>query len=115
MRVTTDLWVSALLRRVFSAGCFAAVVRRGAAEAGAVFVVARDRSGRSTLYGPAPQTTYSSDKPEERLFTPAENLADGEAIERRLERERRFDPDLWILEVEAELKDLEAWLSIRTP
>ncbi|TIL61977.1 MAG: DUF1491 family protein, partial [Mesorhizobium sp.] len=28
MRVTTDLWVSALLRRVFGAGGFAAVVKR---------------------------------------------------------------------------------------
>ncbi|RUT88859.1 DUF1491 family protein, partial [Mesorhizobium sp. USDA-HM6] len=52
MRVTTDLWVSALLRRVFTAGGFAAVVKRGATEAGAVFVLSRGRLGEVVLYGP---------------------------------------------------------------
>ena len=61
MRVTTDLWVSALLRRVFGAGGFAAVVKRGATEAGAVFVLARTAAwARLPLFGPAPQTSYNS-------------------------------------------------------
>ena len=51
MRVTTDLWVSALLRRVFGAGGFAAVVNRGATEAGAVFVLTRGRLGDVALSG----------------------------------------------------------------
>ncbi|EHK53596.1 DUF1491 family protein, partial [Allomesorhizobium alhagi] len=55
MRVTTDLFVSALVRRIFAAGGFAAVVKRGATEAGAVFVIARGRLGDASLYGPAPQ------------------------------------------------------------
>lgn len=45
MRVTTDLWVSAMVRRVFSSSGFAAVIQRGATEAGAVFVLTRDRFG----------------------------------------------------------------------
>ncbi|MEP2580565.1 MAG: DUF1491 family protein, partial [Roseibium sp.] len=38
MRVTSEFFVSALVRRVFGEGGFAAVSRRGAPEAGAVFV-----------------------------------------------------------------------------
>ena len=68
MRVTSDFWVSALLRRVFGAGGFAAVVNRGATEAGAVFVLARGRLGEVALYGPAPQTSYDSAKPDDRFF-----------------------------------------------
>ncbi|MEQ1942247.1 DUF1491 family protein [Mesorhizobium sp. VNQ89] len=99
MRVTTDFWVSALVRRIFADGGFAAVVRRGATEAGAVFVVLRDRMGGVTLFGPAPQTSYDAAKPDERFFVRHE--LDGEsALDKFLEKEGRFDPDIWVIEVE---------------
>ena len=44
MRVTSEFFVSALIRRVFSSGGFAAVERRGATEAGAVFLRRRRAS-----------------------------------------------------------------------
>ncbi|KAB2853666.1 MAG: DUF1491 family protein [Bauldia sp.] len=115
MRVTTDLWVSALLRRVFAGGGFAAVVRRGATEAGAVFVLSRDRLGEVTLYGPAPQTVYDSAKPDERLFDRLEPVASAEALERKLEKESRFDPDIWIVEIEAGSTPVEDLVGLRTP
>jgi hypothetical protein len=101
MRLTTDFWVSALLRRVFGAGGFAAVVKRGAMEAGAVFVLSRDRLGEVTLFGPAPQTAYDTARPDDRLFARIEGLDGAAAIDARLEREKRFDPDIWIVEIEA--------------
>lgn len=112
MRVTTDLWVSALLRRVFSAGGFAAVLKRGAAEAGAVFVVHRRRFGDATLYGPAPQALYAEGPVEERRFVAVLNEADETAIAARLEKEARFDADLWVVEIEAE--DASPWIGIVT-
>jgi hypothetical protein len=115
MRVTTDLWVSALLRRVFAGGGFAAVVRRGAAEAGAVFVLSRDRLGGVALYGPAPQTAYGQAKPDERLFDRLEPVASAEALEKKLERESRFDPDIWIVEIEAGTTSVEDLIALRTP
>ena len=115
MRVTTDLWVSALLRRVFSAGDFAAVIKRGAAEAGAVFVMTRDQFGELRLYGPAPQTSYSTAKPDDRQFTPVEDAVDEKSIDRHLERERRFDPDVWVVEIEAENESVEELITITTP
>lgn len=115
MRVTTEIWVSAMVRRVFSGGGFAAVVRRGAAEAGAVFVLARDRSGEVTLYGPAAQTMYDTARPDERLFSQLEPGGNAEALERRLEKESRFDPDIWIVEIEAGGMPVEELIALRTP
>ena len=115
MRVTTDLWVSALVRRVFGAGGFAAVIERGATEAGAVFVTTRNRLGETALYGPAPQTAYDSAKPDERFFTPLSQGEDSAALEARLEREKRFDPDIWVVEIEAETAVAEELLAVRKP
>lgn len=112
MRVTTYLWVSALLRRVFSDGGFAAVVNRGATEAGAIFILSRDRLGNIALYGPAPQTSYDQAKPDERYFS-ALNVEDDAALEKRLERERRFDPDIWVVEIEAGKTPVQELISIK--
>lgn len=115
MRVTADLWVSALLRRVFSAGGFAAVAKRGAMEAGAVFVLARGRLGETALFGPAPQTSYDSAKPDERHFTLIGEGEEPDALEARLEREKRFDPDIWVVEIEAGAVPVEELISVRKP
>ncbi len=115
MRVTTDFWVSALLRRVFSDGGFGAVLSRGATEAGAVFILCRDRLGNVDLYGPAPQTSYDTAKPDERQFSLVESAQDGEVIDKRLDRERRFDPDIWVVEVEAGSRPLQDLVALTTP
>ncbi|ODT08289.1 MAG: hypothetical protein ABS58_03370 [Mesorhizobium sp. SCN 65-20] len=115
MRVTTDFWVSALLRRVFSDGGFGAVLSRGATEAGAVFILCRDRLGNVDLYGPAPQTSYDSAKPDERQFSLVESSDDAELIDKRLDRERRFDPDIWVVEVEAGSRPLRDLVALTTP
>lgn len=111
MRVTTDLWVSALLKRVFSGGGFAAVAKRGAAEAGAVFVIVRDRLGGATLFGPAPQTSYDTAKPDDRYFIRHE-LADEAALDARLEKEKRFDYDIWVVEIEPGQGTVEQFISV---
>ncbi|MER9405976.1 DUF1491 family protein [Mesorhizobium caraganae] len=115
MRVTTDLWVSALLRRVFGAGGFAAVVKRGATEAGAVFVLSRGRLGEVSLFGPAPQTSYDSAKPDDRFFTLLGSGEDASVLDARLEREKKFDPDIWVVEIEAGSVPVEELLSVKTP
>lgn len=115
MRVTADFWVSALVRRVFAAGGFAAVVRRGALEAGAVFVLARDRSGEATLFGPAPQASYDAARPDERFFTIVAAGEDVAALEARLEREQRFDPDIWVVEIEGGAIPVDQLIPVRTP
>lgn len=100
MRVTSDLWVSALLRRIFSEGGFGAVLRRGGDSAGAIFIVIRDRMGEAVLYGPAPQTGYDDAKPDDRLFVEMLRTTEETRIDERLAKEMRFDPDLWLVEIE---------------
>lgn len=111
MRVTSGLYVSALVRRVFAEGGFAAVARRGSESAGAVFIIVRDRMGAVALYGPAPQTGYADAKPDDRLFVRLPD-ADEEAVARRLERETRFDADLWLVEIEPAGPDAERLFSV---
>jgi len=113
MRVTTDFWVSALVRRVFADGGFAAVISRGAAEAGVVHILTRDRLGDVTLYSPAPQTSYDDARPEDRRFSCVAGLSP-EQLEQRLDKERRFDPDFWIVEIEPGRAGIAELISIAT-
>lgn len=101
MRLTSDFFVSAYIRRCGVEGAFAALRRRGGAEAGAIFILVDRLDGTGTLYGPASQSAYE-DRPSDRAFTrlhKAEVLP-REDIEVRIEKEIRFDPDCWIVEVE---------------
>jgi hypothetical protein len=103
MRLKSSIWVSAYLRRCDVEGAFAAVRRRGAEEAGAIFIKLNRLDGTGTLFGPAPQSMFEEARPADRLFTAlvggATPAADAD-IEARLTREIRFDPDVWIVEVE---------------
>src|SRR3978361_226519 len=71
MRLKSAIWVAAYLRRCQTEGIFGAVRRRGAEEAGAVFVKVATLDGNAVLYAPAPQTVYDDSRPVERLVAPA--------------------------------------------
>lgn len=103
MRLKSGIWVAAYVRRCHIEGAFAAVRRRGADEAGAVFIKLNRLDGTGTLYGPAPQAVFDEARPAERLFTTVIGgtvPASDPDIEARLTREIQFDPDIWIVEVE---------------
>jgi hypothetical protein len=76
----------------------AALRRRGAAEAGAVFVKVDRLDGTADLYGPAPQLFV--DDSGERLFSPILRGVMPLDVEERMTRELRFDSDLWLVEVD---------------
>lgn len=115
MRLTASFWVAALVRRVFSRGGFAAVERHGADDAGAIFLHLRDRMGVHTLFGPAPQAGYGEGKPQDRLFQLVGTFEDIDQLEARLEREIRFDSDLWVVELEPGTESLEEFVALMTP
>jgi hypothetical protein len=102
MRLKTALWVAAYLRRCEVEGVFGVVRRRGAEEAGAVFVRISRRDGTSDLFGPAPQSAFAASEGAARAFAPslAAQPAPDEAVEAYLAREVKFDPDVWIVELE---------------
>lgn len=100
MRLRADIFVAALIRRAQVEGAYATLRRRGAAEAGAIFVRVDRLDGTSALFGPASQSEINDDG--DRLFRRMHDDAwiDNLAVEDRLTREMKFDPDLWIVDIE---------------
>lgn len=101
MRLRSDIFASALIRRAEAQGAVAMLRRRGAAEAGALFIKLDRLDGRAAVYGPAPQSEELPDGVD-RLFSKvhAGDWVDPGEAEARLKREIMFDPDLWIVEIE---------------
>jgi len=102
MRLKASIWVAAYLRRCEIEGAFAVVRRRGADEAGAVFIKVARLDGTAEVFGPAPQTAFDEAHPADRAFIAAlKNQPAPEAdTEAYLGRQIKFDPDIWIVEVE---------------
>jgi hypothetical protein len=102
MRLKSALWVAAYLRRCHVEGVFAVVRRRGAEEAGAVFVRISRLDGTSDLFGPAPQSAFDATPGMDRRFSAslAKQPAADADVDAYLARELKFDPDIWIIEVE---------------
>ena len=110
MRVTSGIWVSALLRRAQTAGAFATVVNKGAQEAGAIFICVNNMNGQMTLYCPAPQSFYETDSLTDREFECVLEAVTVKELDERLVREKSFDPDIWIVEIED--KDARSFIEI---
>jgi hypothetical protein len=100
MRLKSEIWVKAYLRRCQVENVPAAIVRRGDNAAGAIFICVDRLDGTVDLYGPAP--AGFSDSEIERRWVSC--LGPGPVAQteanRYLARQREFDPDLWIIEIE---------------
>lgn len=102
-RLTSAIFVSAIIRRVNGTGGFAAVLRRGSDEAGAIFICVPGSAGRTALYGQAPQAVFAEhDNPSAggRLFECLGEALSQDEIDARFEKEARMDPDFWVVELE---------------
>jgi hypothetical protein len=97
-RLRSDFWVSAYLRRCGVEGVEAALRRRGAAEAGAIFVKIDRLDGTASLYGPAPQSLVGDTG--DRLYVPILRDVTPLEVEDKVRRELAFDSDLWLVEVD---------------
>ena len=102
MRLKSGLWVAAYLRRCRTEGAEAVLRRRGAEEAGAVFIKVARLDGTAEVFGPAPQSAFDEARPSDRAFIQclkAQPAPEAEA-EAYLARQIKFDPDCWIVELE---------------
>jgi hypothetical protein len=92
-RLTAEFWVRAYLARLRLADIPAFVTGRGDPTAGAVVVKL------NTLDGAARAFARSYDSTGTRVWMP---LAEGPEpeVDAALARQRRYDPDLWVIEVE---------------
>jgi hypothetical protein len=100
MRLKSGIWVAAYLRRRQIEGVAAVLRRRGSEEAGAIFIKVSRLDGSADLYGPAPQSAFDEARAVERMFDLALAEKPEADIEAYLARQIRYDPDLWIVEVE---------------
>ena len=101
MRLRSDIWVSAYLRRADIEGSSAVLRKRGAAEAGAIFIRLDRLDGTGALFGPAPQSVMTIEDATRRFCRMhPDEWVDPITIEDRLAREVKFDPDLWIIDIE---------------
>jgi hypothetical protein len=102
VRLKSAIWVSAYVRRCHIEGAFAVVRRRGAEEAGAIFVKISRLDGTAALFAPAPQTSFDEAHPADRFFISClkEEFSADEIAETRIRREIEFDSDVWVIEVE---------------
>lgn len=99
MRLKSGIWAAAFLRRAMAEGLYGAVVKRGAEEAGAVYVIVDHRDGTCHLFGPAPGPAYDEEGERRWIVELAPPATPGDA-NGLLDRRKRFDPDIWILEVD---------------
>ncbi len=99
-RLRSDFFVSAHLRRLDVANIPAVLRRRGAAEAGSIFVKVDRLDGSADLYGPAPQALFDDENSGDRRFSPLLQGSTPLDVEERLAKEVRFDSDLWIIEID---------------
>ena len=93
-RLKSALYVQALMRRCEVAGAGAYLVRRGAEEAGAVFLKENRLDGTCAVFSP-------SRRGEERVWTrPLGETCDEARAAEYFARQIKFDPDIWIVEIE---------------
>ena len=95
-RLASSVLVQALIRRAESEGGFGAVVAKGDANAGAIAVILLERGRRACLLERAlrPDGNYAWQDVSQQ---DTENERDFDDL---LKRKRRFDPDLWIVELD---------------
>ena len=113
MRLKSEIWVKAYIRRCQLEGAPAVLVRRGDADAGAIYIKVSRLDGTALLFGPAPAGLEEAR--EERRWQPClqRNPAPEPEADDYLLRQIAFDPDIWIVAVEdgAGRHFLDDWLS----
>ena len=94
-RLKAGIFVRALIRRAEVAGAQAYVLRKGAEEAGAVYLKLSRLDGSCTVLN---QVVAGEG---ERVWTrPLGEACDDARAQAYLDKQIKFDPDIWIVEIE---------------
>lgn len=93
-RLTSEIWIAAYLTRLRLAAIPAFVVQRGDNTAGAVLVKLNTLDGMAVCF----QRSFDLMSGERQWVVLAEG-AEAE-VDASITRQRSFDPDLWVIEIE---------------
>lgn len=88
------------MRRCAVHGVFAAVVRHGDDDAGAIFIKVSRLDGSCQLFAPAPAGFDGASEDRRWRLDHVTGLETESAADARLAREEKFDGDHWVIEVE---------------
>jgi hypothetical protein len=95
-RLASSVLATALIRKAEGEGGFGAVLAKGDATAGSILVILLERNGNPRIFERLLQAggTYSwQESGSQRIENPQE-------VPGFIARRRRFDPDLWVLELD---------------
>ncbi|MET0408951.1 MAG: DUF1491 family protein [Hyphomicrobium sp.] len=100
MRLKSEIWVKAYLRRCQVNGAPGVVVRHGDDDAGAIFIkiVRADRT--AAVFSPAPAGLDDADIDRRWVSRFKTGFVPDEEAEALLKREAAFDSDIWVIEIE---------------
>lgn len=95
-RLASSVLVSALIRRAEAEGGFGAVLAKGDATAGSILLILLEKGGNPRIFERVLQAdgTYHWSSPATHAGSELQEVPDFIA------RRRRFDPDLWVLELD---------------
>lgn len=100
----SDLWVAAFVRRRNDLGQICVISRRGDALAGQIFIEVDHLNGEMSLFTPAPLVGREGN-PDDRVFECRLDHVAPPEIRARIAREEEFDPDFWLISLEARGSD----------
>ena len=95
MRLTSQVLATALLRRAEGEGGFGVVVAKGDSTAGAIAVILAEKGRKACFLERQLQADGSYSWQSSR-----QEIENEQEFKSFLERRRKFDPDLWILELD---------------
>ena len=98
-RIASEFWLKAYLKTLSLRGISALVTARGDDQAGAILIKLAPLDGTSTLY----QHGFDLDTGAQSWIVLVQG-AEPE-VDEMIARQRSFDPDLWVIEVENPLND----------
>ncbi len=106
MRLTSAMWFAVFMKMETARGAYVSVVNSGAQQAGALFIIQNHLDDTSSLYAPAPQAFLDEEDDGDRKFECVFASVSQETIDNYLEKQKNFDPDLWIIETESGSGDI---------
>lgn len=100
MRLKTEIIVAAELKRAQSLGLFAAILHKGDGDAGQIFIVLNKNNSEFILIGPPFGTSIDDDGQKLWQFPLGELPISSVEVDQYLNKTRKFDPDIYVLEIE---------------
>lgn len=100
MRLKSEIWVKAYLRRCVTQGAMGVVARHGDDDAGAIFIKIVRPDAMAAVFVPAPAGLDGADFDRRWVACFQGAFVPDAQAETYLQREAGFDGDLWIVEIE---------------